>query len=986
MTKYITTLSKTFLLFFFLFNFSANAATHTVTTNADSGPGSLRQIIANASVNTLNTINFAPNVTHITLTSGPITIAKSTFFLLTINGGNGDTMVTISGNNNSRIFRIWSNSDVSVLSVNNIIFENGYSNYDTFHIPPLAPIITRNFGGAIYISGGGELFAKNCVFKNNHSLGGGGAISVGANSVHAMGLSVIHDCTFYGNTADSGGGAIYTGWSSTFFATNCTFYENESGERGGAIYINAFMNENNTFLYHSTFTKNKAVNAGGAIWIGSLLDTNWKDSGERDEKGDPILVIDTIIARAANLYSYNCLYVGNEVNGIITEENQVENRNQIVADENLFDNSDGLATITKATVFGTNTFTGKHIQPLKLARTAKVLDTNNIVAYVYPFPLPPEYVDPFEWTAPDIIAKLVYDQAKELRLPNKKGKVTYGSVEAIPEFDLTVIAEEGGTVSPKDTNTVDKDSTVIITAIPDNCHNFSEWRDQNNNFISDANPLTVVVTSDTVLIAHFEIKKFNLTVEADENGTVNPVGTSERNCGTSTVLTATADSGYKFLNWTNSNNVVISTQNPRTVVVMSDTLLKANFTEIGDEFFVELRIEPEGAGFGGGGGYFEDGSNITLYAFPANDCYVLKNWTDLEGNIITDEINTANNLLITVISDTVLIANFEKLKFYLSVSAGENGSVDPIPAGKIYECGSTYTIKANPDAGYKFLGWKNSFGGIVSTVNPLDVLIMRDTALIAEFVAEGVDVVFYTLTVISPGVSGGGGTASPSGEIVLVNGTTLTITATPVGCYFFKHWEDENGNVIYEENPLDITVVSDTFLIPVFKLGDFDIIFKQNLAGVVTVDSTVTWKCGTYFLTATEIEDYEFVNWTDAEGKVLSSIVNLALALMSDTVLIRNYKTSSIAENTKISSIKILPNPVYNDAIIEINSLENQFNTVITILDLSGREILTVYSGLLSEGINNFPIPNNYSLANGTYFVSVSNSKGRKVERFVVAR
>ncbi|MCL2312837.1 MAG: T9SS type A sorting domain-containing protein, partial [Firmicutes bacterium] len=70
-----------------------------------------------------------------------------------------------------------------------------------------------------------------------------------------------------------------------------------------------------------------------------------------------------------------------------------------------------------------------------------------------------------------------------------------------------------------------------------------------------------------------------------------------------------------------------------------------------------------------------------------------------------------------------------------------------------------------------------------------------------------------------------------------------------------------------------------------------------------------------------------------------------------------------------ISSIRILPNPVHQNAIIEVNSLDTQANTVITILDLSGREIVTVYSGLLPEGINTFPLPNN--LSNGSYFVLV---------------
>ena len=140
----------------------------------------------------------------------------------------------------------------------------------------------------------------------------------------------------------------------------------------------------------------------------------------------------------------------------------------------------------------------------------------------------------------------------------------------------------------------------------------------------------------------------------------------------------------------------------------------------------------------------------------------------------------------------------------------------------------------------------------------------------------------------------------------------------------------------------------------------------------------------TVTLTANPNPDFEFVNWT-SNGIEIATENPFTFILTQDTVINANFNYVSITENTLISSIKILPNPVHNDAIIEINCLASQPNTVITILDLSGREIITVYSGLLDEGINNFPMPNNYSLANGTYFVSVSNSKGRKVERFVVA-
>src|SRR5512143_1596746 len=76
----------------------AQAATNHVTNLNDSGPGSLRQAIADAPPG--GTIDFAVTGT-ITLTSGQLVITNN----LTINGP-GRTNLTISGNHTSRVLLV----------------------------------------------------------------------------------------------------------------------------------------------------------------------------------------------------------------------------------------------------------------------------------------------------------------------------------------------------------------------------------------------------------------------------------------------------------------------------------------------------------------------------------------------------------------------------------------------------------------------------------------------------------------------------------------------------------------------------------------------------------------------------------------------------------------------------------------------------------------------------------------------------------------
>src|SRR5207247_10588126 len=77
------------------------AATITVTSSNDNGPGSLRQAILDASPG--DTINFAPSVTTVTLTSGELVIDKN----LTITGPGANRLTVQRSPPNGPRFRIF---------------------------------------------------------------------------------------------------------------------------------------------------------------------------------------------------------------------------------------------------------------------------------------------------------------------------------------------------------------------------------------------------------------------------------------------------------------------------------------------------------------------------------------------------------------------------------------------------------------------------------------------------------------------------------------------------------------------------------------------------------------------------------------------------------------------------------------------------------------------------------------------------------------
>lgn len=155
---------------------------HYVTNTDDSGPGSLRQALADA--NDGDTINFAVAGT-IGLTSGELLVDKS----ITISGP-GAKNLAVNGNAKSRVFHIASGETVTISGLTII---NGY---------------TAGFGGGIH-NDHAALTLNDCTITGNTSLSylGGGTY----NDAEYLGDSVLEATLEIGNSSvtDNSGGGLY---------------------------------------------------------------------------------------------------------------------------------------------------------------------------------------------------------------------------------------------------------------------------------------------------------------------------------------------------------------------------------------------------------------------------------------------------------------------------------------------------------------------------------------------------------------------------------------------------------------------------------------------------------------------------------------------------------------------------------------------------------------------------------------------------------
>jgi sugar lactone lactonase YvrE len=118
-------------------------------------------------------------------------------------------------------------------------------------------------------------------------------------------------------------------------------------------------------------------------------------------------------------------------------------------------------------------------------------------------------------------------------------------------------------------------SSQTITAIPNTGYIFTNWT-ENGNVVSTATNYTFVLLSNVDLVANF-LPACTLNVNASPNtaGTVGGGGIFAE--GTLETITATANSGYTFANWT-ENGTVVSSSASYSFAISNNVNLIANFT------------------------------------------------------------------------------------------------------------------------------------------------------------------------------------------------------------------------------------------------------------------------------------------------------------------------------------------------------------------------------------------------------------------------
>ena len=217
--------------------------------------------------------------------------------------------------------------------------------------------------------------------------------------------------------------------------------------------------------------------------------------------------------------------------------------------------------------------------------------------------------------------------------------------------------------------------------------------------------------------------------------------------------------------------------------------------------------------------------------------------------------------------------------YKVSVISGEGGTAKTSETELIP--GWEVTLTATPEDTYRFVNWTVG-GKEVSKENPYTTAINQNTQFKANFEKDN-----YTLKV----TAGEGGAVKASQDGIVLNGTKVTLTATPKEGYSFVNWT-VNGEEVSKENPYEVIVAKSTQYQANFEKDNYTIKVIADEGGTATANKAQVGYNGQVTLTASPNFYYEFVSWT-VNGEKVSTANPYTATITANTEFKANFVKNS---------------------------------------------------------------------------------------------
>lgn len=347
--------------------------------------------------------------------------------------------------------------------------------------------------------------------------------------------------------------------------------------------------------------------------------------------------------------------------------------------------------------------------------------------------------------------------------------------------------------------------------------------------------------------------------------------------GANVAVTATANAGFHFVNWTDNGKVVSSSTSHSFVIDVNHSLV-ANFAINVPQRNIITSASPLADGITSGDGTVDDGSVVTVVATP-NLGYAFANWS--EGGV---PVSTSASYAFTATADRSLVANFTLVPIY-----AVNTSANPVAGGTAtgggsYSGGAPATVTATANPGYVFMRWTVN-GNQVSTSPGYVFNVESNKALVANFVLAGAQ-----QTIATSANPAAGGTTSGGG--IFASGDSATVVATANPGYVFVKWQIGSSTVSNSPS-FTFTVGSSQNLVAKFNEAFVITAISSPAVGGSTEMDSSHYKTGeTAQALAQPAAGFSFANWTE-NGVVVSSSSTYSFKATGNRMIVANFVSNT---------------------------------------------------------------------------------------------
>ncbi|MFZ4767291.1 MAG: InlB B-repeat-containing protein, partial [Roseimicrobium sp.] len=438
---------------------------------------------------------------------------------------------------------------------------------------------------------------------------------------------------------------------------------------------------------------------------------------------------------------------------------------------------------------------------------------------------------------------------------NPEVKKNYTMTIAAANAALAAASLLDTTVHPVGTGTTTGDgsfavgSNATVTATPAAGYKFLNWTD-NSAIVSTNTSYTLAMDVNHSLIANFapDVLQWNIATSAEPAAAGTTAGGGLRDDGANVTVTAIANAGFYFVNWT-ENGTIVSANTNYTFTASADRALVANFTAL-PTFAVTTSAAPSAGGSTAGDGSFVSGTNATVTATP-NAGYFFVNWT-----VGSKQVSANPSYTFAVTASRALVANFALIGNATRTIATASNPLagGTTTGGGVYADGTSITVEATPAPGYEFSKWKQG-SSTVSNSASFTFNVSVDRTLTAIFTP-----VYVMTSTPSPAQGGEVEIDSPSYK----PGDDGHVDAFPAPGWEFVNWT-ENGTVVSTDPVYDVTNIQ----------ANHDFVANFALIGGVSIATAAvpaaggsTLGAGSYMpgqdvtVTAVPNEGYAFDKWT----------------------------------------------------------------------------------------------------------------------------